>query len=166
MCSGTTGPKTREIPGKEAMTTFLNRSKLIEIDSKWTHIGLYGLRLKRFESTRCDQSNGTTPVPPNCHRKFKNQQISNGPHRPNCPLNLAINRIIKKRRSWTHAGLLRLRPRCFESQVCYEVKWTPPDTPNHDIFTGYGVVLFFEGNRKDIGRNAERYWQKCKRNLE
>ena len=37
---------------------------------------------------------GTLPIPQNCHRKFKIDQKSNGPHRPHCPLNLAINRVF------------------------------------------------------------------------
>ena len=75
------------------MQAFLEMSNIRNIDRNWTHIGLYGLRIKRFESTRCYQSNGTPPDPQNSHIKFKIEQKSNGPHRPNCPLNLAINRV-------------------------------------------------------------------------
>ena len=64
----------------------------MKISRNWTHIRRIGLRIKPFESQGCYQSNGNPPDPQNCHRKFKIWQKSNGPHRPHCPLNLAINR--------------------------------------------------------------------------
>ena len=99
-----TGPKTRQIPSQEAMTTFLEMSKIMNIDRNWPHIRLFGLRIKRFESQRCYQSTGTPPDPPNCHIKFKIDQQNPRPDRPDCPLNLAINRT-KTRWRPIHAPL-------------------------------------------------------------
>ena len=86
------GPKTRQISCQETMVTFVEITKFMNIGRNWTHIRRIGLRIKPFESQGCYQSNGNPPDPQNCHRKFKIDQKSNGPHRPHCPLNLAINR--------------------------------------------------------------------------
>ena len=51
------------------------------------------LRIKDFESQSCYEPNGTTGDPQNCYINFKIGSKSNGPNRPNCPLNLAINRM-------------------------------------------------------------------------
>ena len=67
----TTGPRTRQILSQEAMTTFLENVKVMIIGRNWPHIGLYRLRIKRFESQRCYQSNGTSPDPQNYNIKFK-----------------------------------------------------------------------------------------------
>ena len=75
------------------MGPFLKITKNMKIDPNWTHIRRIGLRIKDFESQSRYQSNGTPPDPQNSHIKFKIGQKSNGPNRPNCPLNLAINRI-------------------------------------------------------------------------
>ena len=72
---------------------FSENLKNHEIGRNWTHIRRIGLRIKPFESQGCYQSNGNPPDPQNCHRKFKIDQKSNGPNRPHCPLNLAINRM-------------------------------------------------------------------------
>ena len=68
-------------------------SKLLEImpnNGHRSHIRLYGLRIKCFESPRRYEYNGTPPDPHNWHiNRF--QQTSNGPHRPECTLNYSVN---------------------------------------------------------------------------
>ena len=83
------------LPCQQAMTTFLKKSKIMNIGRNCTHMRRIGLRIKPFESARCYQSNGTPPDPQNCHRKFKIDQQIPRSNRPNCPLNLAINRSSK-----------------------------------------------------------------------
>ena len=39
--------------------------KIHEIRSKWTHIGLFGLRIRHFECSRYFESNGTQADPQN-----------------------------------------------------------------------------------------------------
>ena len=76
------------------MGPFLKITKNMKIDPNWTHIRRIGLRIKDFESQSRYQSNGTPPDPQNSHIKFKIAQKSTWPNRPDCPLNLAINRIM------------------------------------------------------------------------
>ena len=64
------------------MTTFVKKSKIMEISWNWTHIRLFGLRIKHFESPRCYKSNGTSPEPQNCHMKFKIDKKSQDPTDP------------------------------------------------------------------------------------
>ena len=112
------------------MTTVLDLLKIMKIDRNWTHIGLYGLRIKRFESPRCYDSNGTPPDSQNCRIKFKIQQKSNGPHRPNCPLNLAINRIkslLQAEVRRVDPSRLSLKPGRFVSKLV-ATEWTFPYT--------------------------------------
>ena len=53
------------------MTPFPEKSKIMKFDRNWTHIALPGLRLKRFESLRCYEANGTPPDPPKLPQKFQ-----------------------------------------------------------------------------------------------
>ena len=75
------------------MTTFLEITKFMKFDPNQTHIPLFGLRIKPFESQSGYQSNANPPDPQICYIKFKIDQKSNGPNRPHCPLNLAISRM-------------------------------------------------------------------------
>ena len=73
--------------------SLLKMSKTIKMFRNRTHIGLYGLRIQHSESKRYYESNGTTDDPQNYNIKFKIDQQILRPHQPNCPLNLAINRV-------------------------------------------------------------------------
>ena len=53
------------------MTLLPEKSKIMNIDRNWTHIALPGLIIKRFESLRCYEANGTPPDPQNYPRKLK-----------------------------------------------------------------------------------------------
>ena len=82
---GTVGPRKMN-SGQEAMTTFLKKPNIINIDRNWTNIRLCGLRIKPFQTSRCHESNRSPPDPPNCHTSFKIDQKSNGLRRQKCTL--------------------------------------------------------------------------------
>ena len=69
-----TGPKTRQIPPQEALTTFAKNQIMMNIDLTWTHIRLLGLRIKHVEPPRCYESNGTPPDPPKLPYKIQNPE--------------------------------------------------------------------------------------------
>ena len=50
--------------GSGSHDNFLKSREFHKNDRNWTHIRRIGLRIKRFESPRCYQSNRTPPVPP------------------------------------------------------------------------------------------------------
>ena len=87
--------ETRQIPGPEAMAPFLKITQLMKTRRYWTHIRVYRLRIKHFESTRNYQSNGT-PADPQNHIRFKIERESNEPQRPKLTLNYAVNRMTNK----------------------------------------------------------------------
>ena len=89
------GPTTSQIPCQEATKPFLEITQIMTVGRNWTHVRPLGLRIKHFESARCHESNGTTAVPQNYHVKFNIDQKIPGPHRPNNPLNLAIDHISR-----------------------------------------------------------------------
>ena len=101
-------------------TTFLKISKIINIGRIWTHIRRIGLRIKDFESQRCYQANGTTGNPQNSHIKFKIDQKIPRPKRPNCPLNLAINRPIWPGDGIPPSGVIE---NCGKSLLCHWELW-------------------------------------------
>ena len=68
------GPKHGKYHVSKPWQRFSRITNLMKVGRNSTHIRLLGLRIKRFESQRCYQSNGTPPDPQNCHIKFKIDQ--------------------------------------------------------------------------------------------